>query len=132
MVTAFQPTTQVRLGSGAFEARIANTDALRQKGLSGTPALRNNQAMLFDFESEGRWGIWMKDMNYPIDIIWLDDEKAVVYIVRNAPPATENPITYTPKQDARYVLEIMAGAAQSNNIRVGEKAVFTLETEGIE
>lgn len=132
MLTTFQPTVQVSVGSGSFEARVADTNESRQKGLSGTPALRSNQAMLFDFKTEDKWGIWMKDMAFPIDIIWLDSEKTVVHIVRNAQPESVNPQTYTPVKDARYVLEVAAGAAQSNNIRVGERAVFALESEATE
>ena len=71
MVTNFKPTTQVKLGSGVFSLTVADTEASRIQGLSGTPSLSPNGGMLFDFEADGAHGIWMKDMKYPIDIVWL-------------------------------------------------------------
>lgn len=127
MATTFQPTTMVRLGSGVFMARIADDNAERTKGLSGETQLASNEALLFDFETEARWGIWMKDMKIPIDIIWLNEDKEVVYIIKQAPAELGTSKTYAPEEPARYVLETRAGAAQANGIKVGDTALFTIE-----
>jgi uncharacterized protein len=119
-----QPHATIRIGDGVFAAKVVRTPAEREKGLSGTGSLRDDQAMLFVYESNGKWPIWMKDMNYPIDIVWLDTNKEVVYIVINAPPESYPYETFTPKQDARYVLELPAGTVGQKSIVIGKEASF--------
>jgi uncharacterized membrane protein (UPF0127 family) len=129
-----QPHVTVRLGDGVFAAKVAKTSDAREKGLSGTNGLREDQALLFVYETNDKWPIWMKDMNYPIDIVWLDKDKKVVYIVKNAPPESYPYETFTPKQEARYVLEIPAGTVGRKSITIGTEAMFdenTLEGFGL-
>ena len=124
MVNNFGSRTQVQLGTTVYSVRLANTDETRVKGLSGTESLAPNEGMLFDFKASALWGIWMKDMLIPIDIIWLDDNKTVVSIVNEAPPELGDTKTYTPTAPARYVLELQAGAAKRNAIKIGDVAKF--------
>jgi uncharacterized membrane protein (UPF0127 family) len=119
-----QPHTTLHLGDGVYTTRVASNEADRQKGLSGTYSLGDDQAMLFVYESEGKWGIWMKDMNYPIDIVWLDKDKKVIYIVKNADPSSYPYETFTPKENAKYVVELKAGSVGKKAISIGKKAVF--------
>ncbi|HUC96575.1 MAG TPA: DUF192 domain-containing protein, partial [Candidatus Saccharimonadales bacterium] len=79
-----KPETKLWLGDGIFNIDIASTQGSREKGLSGRSDLPVDQALLMVFPNEGEWGIWMKDMNFPIDIVWLNKDKQVVYIVKNA------------------------------------------------
>ena len=71
--------------------------------------------MLFVFEEDDKHGIWMKDMLFPLDVIWMDKEGNVVDYVENLQPCLNlaNCKTYFPKKEARYVLEINAGVAKS-------------------
>jgi uncharacterized membrane protein (UPF0127 family) len=129
-----QPHASVRIGDGVFAAKVVKTPAERAKGLSDTSSLRPDQAMLFVFDDDAKHGIWMKDMNYPIDIVWLDKDKKVVYIVKNAPPESYPYETFVPKQDARYVLEFAAGTVGRKSIIIGKSASFdenTLEGFGL-
>lgn len=119
-----QPHTTVHIGDGVFLTRVAKTDAEREKGLSGTGELRSDQAMLLVFDRDDKWSIWMKDMKYPIDIIWLDKDKKVVYIVKNAPPESYPYEKFAPKQEARYVLEVPAGTTAKKSINIGTEAHF--------
>jgi uncharacterized membrane protein (UPF0127 family) len=124
LLPQLQPHTTLHLGDGVFLAQVANTDATRTQGLSGTQSLRDDQAMLFVFDSDGKWPIQMKGMSYPIDIVWLDKDKKVVYIVKNAPPESYPYEQFTPKQDARYVVELSAGTVGSKSIDIGKVATF--------
>jgi len=124
MVTTFTPKTEVRLGYGVYNLELADTDAERYQGLSGRERLGPNEGILFDFERPGSWGIVMRDMLIPIDIIWLDEDKAVVTIVKNAPPELGETKVYRPTQPARYVLELQAGAVNAAAIKVGDVAQF--------
>lgn len=119
-----QPHTTVRIGDGVFLARVAGTPAEREKGLSGTRDLRQDQAMLFVYDSDGKWPIWMKDMNYAIDIVWLNKEKEVVYVVKNAPPESYPYDQFVPKQNARYVLELPSGTVGKKAITIGTTMLF--------
>lgn len=119
-----QPHVTVHIGDAVLTTRVAKSTAEREKGLSGTSALRQDEALLLVFETDGKWPIWMKDMNYPLDIVWLDKDKKVVYIVKNAPPESYPYEQFTPKEDARYVLELSAGMVTKKAIVIGGQASF--------
>lgn len=115
--------SRMHLGVGAFELEKVDTDAARQKGLSGRDSLPSNAAMLFIFDTDDHWGIWMKDMKFPIDIIWLDKDYTVVDIKENASPESY-PDVFRPRVPARYVLEVNAGVVSNNAILIGAKGSF--------
>lgn len=128
IVYTFYTQTTVRLGDGVFTARIAQTDKERIKGLSGTTQLSESRAMLFVFEQDGEHPIWMKDMNYAIDIAWLDSNKKVVHIARDIPPRSY-PEKFKSNTPARYVIEFRAGTLDAKRITVGKQASFTLPVD---
>lgn len=100
---------------------LRDAEELRQ-GLSGTKDLPKGSAVLFVFASDNEWGIWMKDMNYPIDIVWLDSSARVVHTVRNAQPASYPDTTFTPPVKARYVIELPSGTIEQTDIKNGDRA----------
>lgn len=124
-----QTHTMLRIGDGVFTATVVKTEADRERGLSGTSRLAANKAMLFVFDSDNRWPIWMKDMNYPIDVVWLNSSQQVVYVVKDAVPESY-PKQFTPPTPARYVIELAAGTVNMKSIRVGSQAVFDENTTG--
>ncbi len=127
MLTTFRPTTQVSIGSGVYSLWVADTDIERTQGLSGTEKLGPNGGLLMKFDTAHTHGIWMKDMNFPLDLVWLDNAKKVVYIVKNAPP--ENPVgtIYAPEDAALYVIELPAGSVQKSGIKTGDTANFNID-----
>ena len=100
---AQQPkTAKVIVKEQTFDAEIAEAPAELQKGLSGRDSLAEDKAMLFIFKDKGLHAFWMKDMKFPIDIIYINDNK-IVSIVENAPPPEEGQKpedlkVYTPKK----------------------------------
>lgn len=128
ILTKFQPSITLYLGDGVFDAQIAKTQSAREKGLGGVSKLEPTQALILAFPSDDKWGIWMKDMKVPIDIIWLDKDKKVIYIVKNVQPEDSMDITYTPKSLARYVVELPAGTVEGKAILIGRAAVFDINT----
>lgn len=114
----------LHLGSGKFTATIADRESTRMKGLSGSESLPSDHAMVLVFDTSSRWGIWMKDMQYPIDVVWLNESKKVVDFVMNV-PADSYPKVFTPKEDARYIVELKSGTIKTKEIRVGQEAVFS-------
>jgi uncharacterized membrane protein (UPF0127 family) len=115
-----------------FELKVylALTNDQQVKGLSVKDHLRENEGMLFVLERPIRQGVWMKDMKFPIDIIWLDNNGTVVYIRHNLQPCIVSFTficpTYIPDKDSRYVLETVAGFSKSHGIKVGTNMYFEL------
>lgn len=111
----------VTLGDATLVADIAATADERAQGLSGRERLAETEGMLFVFEEDARHSFWMKDMLIAIDMIWLSSDKRVVFIVPNAAPESY-PASYSPDDNARYVLEVPAGWAARHGVTVGAAA----------
>jgi uncharacterized membrane protein (UPF0127 family) len=77
--------------------------------------------MLFVFEKEGRYGFWMKDMQFPIDIVWISSSGLVVQIVEHARPEDYPDTTYINTIAAAYVLELREGDIARYGIKVGSR-----------
>src|SRR5574341_1002590 len=79
-------TKTIKVAGEEVQAYVANTDAKRQKGLSGRESLGDNQGMLFVFEKpDTQPSFWMKDMKIAIDILWIDNDQ-IVQIDKNVQP----------------------------------------------
>jgi uncharacterized protein len=104
-----------------LSAEIPVTGELMSKGLSVKNQLRENESMLFVFEEPSRHAFWMKDMKFPIDIIWLDSNSKIVHIEENLAPCPLVLIcpSHSPNVNSQYVLETTAGFAQRHNISLG-------------
>jgi uncharacterized membrane protein (UPF0127 family) len=100
---------------------VADTESLRERGLGGVRGLSDDEGMLFVFPEDGIYSFWMKDMLFPIDMLWLDAQGSVVYIENSISPNTY-PKAFTPDSPARYVLELRAGFSEQHDIRIGSKA----------
>lgn len=121
------PTTELKLGNGVFKAKMATNDADREKGLAGVTSMPSDEALIMVYSYEFRWKIWMKDMKIPIDIIWLNKDKKVIYIVKNAVPKDSTLRTFEPKELAKYVIEMSSGAVGDNSIDIGQTAEFNAD-----
>jgi uncharacterized membrane protein (UPF0127 family) len=110
----------VTIGSARFTAEVARSDEDRVRGLSGRARLDAGRGMLFIFETAEIRSFWMKDMNFPIDIIWISGGK-VADITRDLPaPKGSIPAAAQPAIPSETVLEVNSGEAQANGIRVGD------------
>ncbi len=105
---------------------VSDTEASRIAGLSGRATLVKGSAMLFVFDKPDTYGFWMKDMKFPIDIIWLDENKKVVDIEKNA-SVDSYPEQFFPPEKSLYVIETNAGFSDENNIEVGNILKLTKE-----
>jgi uncharacterized membrane protein (UPF0127 family) len=111
------------IGSTTVQASIADSLPERIKGLSDTPVLPDGVVKLFAFGAEGEHSIWMKDMNYAIDIIWVAKAGNIVHIKQNATPETY-PESFASPKLAWYVIEASAGFVAKQNISVGDEVVI--------
>ena len=106
-------------------ADIADTPEKRTQGLSGRKNLGSNQGMIFIFENPGVPGFWMKDMLFPIDMIWISESERIVSITKDARPESY-PSVFYPKGEVKYVLEVPAGFSEKNNLKEGDRVLIKL------
>jgi len=83
--------------------------------------MKENEGMLFVYEGASRQGFWMKDMKFPIDIIWINGTGSVVHIEENLRPCLSSPIcpSYGPNKEAQYVWETLAGFSRRHQLEIG-------------
>ncbi|MGC8652264.1 MAG: DUF192 domain-containing protein [Candidatus Micrarchaeia archaeon] len=113
----------ISLSGHSYKAILADTPSKRAIGLMFRRSIGSSECMLFIFPRERRYGIWMHNMLFPIDILWLDSDMRVVDMKENAKRcALFDCVTYTPKRAAKYVLEFNAGTIEKARIKLGTKA----------
>lgn len=123
----FNNLTSLEINNTILNVEIADTNEERQKGLSGRKELTNTQGMLFIFSQPGFYSFWMKEMLFPLDIIWINSDKKVVFIKEDAQPCLEeNCQTIQSDEEAQYVLELKAGMVEELNIKIGDKLIFDI------
>lgn len=116
---------EIKIADVKVSVEVANSEELRKKGLDGRISLEENEGMLFVFDKKDVFpSFWMKDMKFPIDIIWINDGK-VAEIDRNVqPPAVgtnSGQLTlYRPDKPVDYVLEVKSGFSDKNGVKVGD------------
>ncbi len=117
----FLPETPI-MHIGDIPLRIEVADSLeeRVKGLSGRKELEYINGVLFIFPEADYHGMWMKDMNFPIDIIWISEDLTVVSIDKNVLPETY-PRVFRPAKPARYAVETNVYFSDSLGITTGKK-----------
>ncbi len=125
-----QKMARVLLPDGShIDVEIAADYETRRLGLMFRDALPVGRGMLFLFRDSGYRPFWMKDVRFPIDIIWIDEGRRIVHIERAVPPCQADPCpNYPPGKPSRYVLELPAGDAAARGMKLGD----VLRFEGIE
>ncbi len=113
----------VEIGGQKVKVELARTSEEQEQGLSGRKSLGDDEGMLFIFEKPSKYSFWMPKMNFPIDIIWLDENLHIVFIKKNATPESY-PGVFTPTSDSLYVLEVESDFSQKNNLKVGDLVQF--------
>ena len=111
-----------------FTMVVMDTEAGRKQGLSGVASLQPSAGMLFVFDADAPQSMWMKEMNFPLDMIWLDGNKQVVHIEQNVPKPTADEIslpTYQSSIPARYVIEVGAGTTLAEKLGVGQTLTWS-------
>lgn len=111
-----------------FQARIVDHPITRAKGLSNETFLPENEGMLFIFPMESRPSFWAKNMQYPIDIIFINEDDIINYMVKNLPPCSADACPkYQPSQPVSKVLEINGGQSKKWGIHVGDSIQYYIE-----
>ena len=116
----------ITINNQPVRVEIADEPLERQQGLSNRKKLAENEGMLFIFSDKQIRSFWMKKMNFPLDIIWLDDNR-IINISKNLLPEGEQPQNkYSSVLPVNYVLEVNAGFTGQHNIKAGDRVNFIL------
>jgi len=126
--TAAPAVIPLKLPSGkVLQSEVMISDEDRQMGLMFRSSLPLDHGMLFLFEQPDFHAIWMKNCKFPIDIVWLDEQKTIVHVAEKVPPCQADPCpVYEPLRKAFYVVELNAGQARKEKAVVGSRLEFTL------
>jgi uncharacterized membrane protein (UPF0127 family) len=120
-------TSTVTIKNQTFSVSVAETEVDKQKGLSGKASLPLTEGKLFLFDTPDTYTFWMKDMKFPIDIIFINGD-TIVSIAENARPVTSGTMPlYKPTGSSDKVLEINAGLSKKYNFKPGDKVTIQIK-----
>jgi len=120
--------TNVKVGDTKIRVEIADNLIKQTKGLMFRKSLPEKEGMLFVFNEEDYRSFWMMNMSIPIDMIWVNKEKRVVDITKNAQPCKIFCPGYRPKEKVMYVLEVNANFSENHGVKIGTPLEFQISS----
>ncbi len=119
----YWPKTTLKIAGQELRVLLADTDEHRHKGWGGAKDMKKYGGMLFVFPNRGSHAMVMRDMNFPLDIVWIDNGE-IVDMAPNLPPEkgyTEEQLTpYFARLPSTLVLELPAGFISENGLSIGD------------
>jgi uncharacterized membrane protein (UPF0127 family) len=114
-------TKEIGLAGRSYNALMADTSTKRAVGLMFRERLPKGTCMLFRFGYSGYHALWMHNMKFPIDVLWLDGKGAVVDMKEGLEPCKSmfNCPQYAPRKEASYVVELNAGEIRRLGLKAG-------------
>ena len=108
------PRGIIKVDNTILEVQIADTEPRRVRGLMFQEQLPYDQGMIFVFDRPAPYSLWMLNMQFPLDMIWFDEDGNTVHIERDVPPCKTAVETIAcqsiiPDGNAVYILEVTSG-----------------------
>lgn len=119
---ALLPSATLQLGDGIFTTSMVRVGQSQAAAAINTTELSPAQAVLLVYDDERILPVKLQANPAAVDLIWVNNEKKVVYIVKNI--SSETVDQFTPSNTARYIVELAAGTVNNRAIGVGMKATF--------
>ena len=112
------------IDGATFHVDLATTPAEQEQGLGGRASLAPDSGMLFEFDIPASYPFWMKDMQFPLDFIWIDATGHIAGVTENVDPqigASDSELKlYTPPVPVTKILEVNAGTVKLIGAKVGD------------
>lgn len=131
MVTAYfvvwpqlQPHTTLRVGDGVFTARVFMPDVAQDRAATTSNPLRKDRAVVRVYAHDELWPVDMQDRQGTFDVVWLDKDKKIVHIVKNASADSVPSTSFQPATEARYMIELRGGTVDEKSLRIDSTAHF--------
>lgn len=119
---------QLSIDSAVFNVEVASTGVEQARGLSYRSALGDGDGMLFLFGTGSVQTFWMKDMNFPLDMIWISGDTVDGFAQDVPAPAPGTQLwqlpLYASPDNTDKVLEVNAGTVAKYNIKVGDSVII--------
>lgn len=119
---AFQPSATLQLGDGVFTTDMVMVNTAQAGDPIDTMQLLPDQAIMRIYDYERILPVTLQADAAAIDLVWVNNDKKVVYIVKDISSRTIN--QFTPSDSAKYIIELAAGTVKNRAIAVGAKATF--------
>ncbi len=123
----------IEIADARYTVEVADDDAERARGLMFRDALPEKQGMFFVHERTQPLAYWMKNTRIPLDILYFDEDLALVSQQRDVPPCSAGNACppYPSRVPARYVLELNAGEARRLGLEEGARLQVSPEIEAL-
>jgi uncharacterized membrane protein (UPF0127 family) len=105
------------------ELEVASTNSARTLGLSGRKSMDWDNGLLFDFHKPDEYCMWMKDMHFALDMMWLNEDKEIIYMIEDVTPDTY-PKSFCGPAEARYVVEVNTGVVKAGDLQIHQRLRF--------
>ena len=125
-----QSRVSLLVGDGAYKARVVESPDSRDNGLKGIVDFKKDDALLMVFPSDDLWKIDISNNNFPVDIIWLNQNKKIIYSVSNISTESGDKV-YVPIAKARYVIELAGGSINDMQIRSTSTVIFSVNEDNV-
>jgi uncharacterized membrane protein (UPF0127 family) len=104
-----------------LRVEVVSTPETLRKGLMNRNPLPPNRGMLFVFGEEGRQSMWMPNMKFALDIVWMDGNMKIVNISKGAQPCKPGEAcpSISSYYRAKYAIEMTAGQADAIGLKPG-------------
>jgi uncharacterized membrane protein (UPF0127 family) len=105
-----------------FQVKVVVTESAKIRGLSGRASMPYGEGLLFLYDQMAVQSMWMVDMRFPLDIVWLDDWFQIVHVSYGAEPCETRPNcpSYSSVHPIKYAIEMNAGAAADYGFEIGK------------
>ncbi len=112
-----------------MKVEVAATAPARIRGLSGVSRMPTNTGMLFIFDKISVQSMWMVEMRFTLDILWLDEFMTIMHISPNCAPCPDrsNCPFFSSMYPVKYAIELNGGAAAAFGLGVGDRLLLTEE-----
>ncbi len=115
----------IKAGDCLFKVEVVNNEFSRYQGLSNRELLCSDCSMLFLFPKPDTLQFVMRNMNFPLDILFISQGQVLNYY-QEAPPEGASPTKlYTSEGLADAVLELNAGTVKKCNIKINQEINFS-------
>lgn len=111
------PVVTMDIRGTEFDLAVADEPYEYRRGLAYLESLGDTQGMVYVFPETGRYSFATAGMMFNLDTIWFDADGKVVHVEKDLAPDPE--MLWEPEVDARFVIEVKAGTADSRGLRVG-------------
>ncbi|MBX4188500.1 DUF192 domain-containing protein [Candidatus Saccharibacteria bacterium] len=119
----YRNDVNISINGRVFKTEQAKSSKEFTTGLGGRACIPEDRAMLFAFSRPSQYKFWMKDMKFPIDIIWISSDRKIAGIETNVQPSSYySKLPYfinDPKHPAQFVIEVKANTSTELNMQLG-------------